>query len=241
MRKTGLDIEYLGKRGAKPASYELQIMLLAGRDYGSLAKARDKALEVRAALEKGLGDWDDYIDTLGILEDRGLTPAWPIDAIRQRLDPGDNSLVQYVIEAEVESYSLVLPYALPTPTGQPQVIGFMIAKLLAREAAVMPAFDAPGVQHDLGTLLQRRGDTLRVEDALSELKRSAYVWYPGIEQQKRDFEQSLEEREREIEAARQRNAEAQTTPEADEAKPESPPTEPAGPDPQAGTPVDDPR
>jgi hypothetical protein len=207
IRRTGLDIRPLVSVGASPALYELQVLLLAPESYGSLQAAQQAAQQAHAALVAGTADWDDLIDTIGVHADRGLVGALPIEDLRFGLDPGDNSLVQFVMEGRQDVYSPVLPFPQPnTATGERRVAAFAIYRLVGRQPAKLPDFGAVGVQKILGRSLEIQADAARLDAALAELMRSAYIWYQGIEEEQAAQEAKQAELEAEVEELRQRNA-----------------------------------
>jgi|GEM_PF-2184917 len=207
IQRTGRDIQALEFLGAKPATYELQILLLHPQVYGSLEESRAAALGAREALEAGTVDWDELIDDVGSYENRGLTGPRRIEDIQFALDPGDNRLVQYVMEGRLDHLSEVLPFPIINPTtGERRVGGFAIYRLLRREPAEVPDYEVQGVQKQLRRVLGSLGDELRIQLALEDLERTAYIWYPGIEAQEAELEARRERRRQQIEEARRRNA-----------------------------------
>ncbi len=227
MRKTGDKIELLREVGAQPASYELQILLLAGQMFaGGVREARDKALEFHQALEEGVIDWEQAIAE-GALRNRGLTGPLDREMIARGLDPGDGSLLQFVLEGDTEALSAVLPYPLANPaTGEIQIQGFAIYRLLGSQPAQVPGFTEPGVQKELTANLQWARDNERFMIALNELEASAYVWYPGIEEEREAQKAQIAEQERAILETREENAEREKARKAAEEEKEPPAEEP---------------
>ena len=212
IRRTGIGIQPLSRVGASPALYELQALLLDPTVYGSMEAAGRAAQEARAALVEGVADWDKLIDTIGALPNRGLTGPQAIENLRFGLDPGDNRLVQFIMEGRQDVYSEVMPYPRVNPvTGERQVEAFAIYRLLGREPAKLPAYGAPGIQTTLRRVLEGQADDARLDSALNHLKSSAYIWYLGIEaddaaraERQAEFERKvLEDRERNAELLRQ--------------------------------------
>jgi len=208
IRRTGLAIDPLEQVGASPAEYELQILLLSPDAYGSLKDAQAAAQRARAALLEGNADWDDLIDTIGTYSNRGLTGPHRIEDLRMSLDPGDNRLVQFIMEGKQDVYSPVMPFPEINPaTGQRRVAAFAIYRLVGREPAKLPDFGASGVQNMLRRFLQNEADNARLNSALEKLKSSAYIWYEGIEEVQAARAKAEARRQLEIEKTRQHNAE----------------------------------
>jgi hypothetical protein len=230
--RTGQDIGALIRVGASPALYQLQVLLLSPRTYGSLEAAREAAEEAARALESGQADWDDLVESIGAMENQGVLPELDVDRIRFALDPGNGALVQFVMEGRTGVLSPLLPYPVPNPsTGQRAVGGFALYKLLGRTPAVLPAYDGEGVQRDLRRVMENEGDQARWEGAIAELEAVAYIWYPGIEEQRAAVRARREERLAEIQAARERNAailrrRREEAPEAPAPAPDAPPEGP---------------
>ncbi len=225
IQRTGRDVDPLFRFGAKPATYELQLLLLLGQTYGSMEEARKVAQQAKAALESGEAEWDDLIANIGNFENQGLTGARRIEELQFGLDPGDGSLVQFIMEGNLESYSQVLPFPRVNPaTGERQIAGFAIYRLLGRQDAVLPPYTQPGIQKELARVMGYQGDEQRVQLALEDLERTAYIWYPGIEEQQAEFERRIEERKQAIEEARRRNAASQEGPNNE---PQEAPAEPS--------------
>lgn len=207
--RTGQDIQALMRVGASPALYQLQILLLSPRTYGSLEATREAAEEAARALASGQAEWEELVETLGVMENEGVLPELDVDRIRFALDPGNGALVQFVMEGRTDVLSPLLPYPVPNPsTGQRAVGGFAIYKLLGRTPAVLPGFREAGVQRDLARIMQNEGDQARWEGAITDLEEVAYIWYPGIEAQLEADRARRAERIAEIQAARERNAAA---------------------------------
>jgi hypothetical protein len=219
MEKTGHSIEFLAELGARPPHYELQILFIPGQEFGSLDRARDKALEVRQALGEGTIEWDEALDTLGFLAGRGLTGPLTQRDINYSLDPGNGALLGFVLEGQVGEFSSVLPHPdRNQATGEVRIDGFAIYRLLARQAAEVPGFTASGVQKELGRRVQNQRDGERYEKGLEELKKRAYVWSRGTEAGDRARQAEEEENERRVLEAREKNAEEQRARKAKEAE-----------------------
>lgn len=207
MQRTGRDIEALGRLGATPAQYELQVLLLHEQVYG-LEEAKNKALLAKQALDRGDADWDDLVGTIGNYENQGLTGARRLEELQFGLDPGDNRLVQFVMEGQTDRISEVMPFPDVNPaTGQRRVGGFALYKLISTQPAKLPAYRGPGVQKELRRVIGRVGDDLRIQLALEDLERTAYIWYPGIEDREAQIKAQLDKRDEAIEEARRKNAE----------------------------------
>jgi hypothetical protein len=204
MKLTGLDVtQALGPAGATAAQYQLQILLVTPRQLGGVEQARDKALEIRAALDADAVDWEDALATFGAFQDS--IQQVDQETLVRVLDPGNGVLAAFAEEAEEEAYSPVLTFARPDSTGQRRPEGFAIYKLLGRTPAFVPDFEQEGVQQVLRDFLQLQGDSQRYETGLEELRAKAYVWYPGIERERAEAEAALEDREKQIQEAREQN------------------------------------
>lgn len=208
MRKTGDQIELLEDAGAVPATHELQILLLLPESSGGdLDQALDKAQEIRRLLDEGGVEWEEAIRRLGQWENRGLLGALTREQILQRFDPGDGFLLGFAREAEIGAFSPVLPLRMRnTFTGQAVTRGFAIYMLLSRAPAKVPGFTEPGVQKELDQNLQNELDNERFLRSIAELRASAYIWYPGIEEQREQLEERRAEQERETLEKRAENA-----------------------------------
>lgn len=227
--RTGQDIGALMRTGASPALYQLQVLLLSPRAYGSLEATQEAAEEAARALATGQASWEDLIETVGAMENQGVLPELDVDRIRFALDPGNGALIQFVMEGQTEVISPLMPYPVPNPaTGQRTVGGFALYKLLGRTPAVVPDYTGLGVQRDLRRVMENEGDQARWEGAIADLEGVAYIWYPGIEEQRAALEAKRAERLAEIQAARQRNAALLRRQQAPEPAPtlEAPPREP---------------
>ena len=240
MQRTGRDLDPLLRLGARAATYELQVLLIHGQSYGSLEEARRVADQAHIALSNGDADWDDMIANLGNYENQGLTGPRRIEEIQFALDPGDNSLTQFVMEGDFQSISevAVFPELNPT-TGQRRAAGFAIYKLIDRKPAVLPDYQEPGVQRELRRMLGYIGDELRIKLALEDLERTAYIWFPGIEEQAAEYEKRLEKRRADIEEARrlkaaELEAQEESQPETESAPPATEPEKPADDTPVEG-------
>lgn len=207
INRTGRDIRYLQRAGASAATYEVQCLLLTGDAFESMELAAKKSVSILKALRTGDTDWDEMIDSLGALPNRGLSGPRTIEFIQGVLDPGDNSLLQFVMDGRQNVYSEVIGYPVVHPTtGERRLVGFAIYKLVARTAAELPPFSNPEVQTDLRRWIEFEGDQVRWDDAVSELQSLAYVWYPGIEKEKEALAVRRQEREVAIQKARDENA-----------------------------------
>jgi hypothetical protein len=209
IQRTGMGIgPLLTRAGASPALYELQILLFDPSQYGSMEAARETANQAHKALVSGQAEWDRLIDTVGALPDRGLLGPRTVEDLHLRFDPGDNRLVQFIMEGREDVYSSVMPFPRVNPAnGERLVAAFAIYRLLGREAATVPKFGAPGIQKALRRVLEAEADNARLKTALNELKINAYVWYMGIEEEQAALEARQAERERKVIEERKRNAE----------------------------------
>lgn len=204
MKLTGLEVvQALGDAGATAAQYQLQILLITPRQLGGVEQAREKALEIRAALDADAVDWEDALATFGAFQDN--IQQVDQETLVRMLDPGNGVLAAFAEEAEEEAYSPVMTFARPDSTGQRRPEGFAIYKLLGRTPAFVPEFGQEGVQKVLRQYLEYKGDTQRYEAGLEKLRAKAYVWYPGIERERAEAEAAQEDRERQIQEAREQN------------------------------------
>ncbi len=219
MKKTGLELELaLGRAGATAATYDLEVLLVSPRQMKTLEAARDKLLQVRAALEADAVDWEDALLNLGEFQPSSVQASREL--LVRHFDPGSGALAAFVDEAEEGSYSAVLPYAPPGPQGRRQIEGFTIYKLMGRTPAFVPDFTEPGVQKSLLYYLRTQRDNIRRQEGLAELRAKAYVWYPALEEQMAERKQALEARKAQILEAREKNAAKKATQEdAAEPKP----------------------
>ncbi|MFT7667570.1 MAG: hypothetical protein ACI8X5_000249 [Planctomycetota bacterium] len=227
IQRTGKDMKPLVSLGARPATYDLQILLIDAQKFGGLAKAQEVAIDVWSSASEGEEDWDDLVEEFGAIENQGMVPGLDIEIIQRALDPGDGSMLQFVMEGPLDRISKVMPYLrLNQATGQRQQVGFAIYRLLSREIALLPEYDREGVQRQLRRFLDGIGDEQRMQLALDKLQRTAYIWHRGLAQQEANLELKEQQRDDAIEAAREQNAEkikeAAMEPEASPAAPEKP-------------------
>jgi len=240
IRRTGLAVDALVPVGATAATYELQVLLLTPESHGSLEAAQRRAITAREALTRGVAEWEDLLGEYGDLPDMGRVQPLRIEDIRLNFDPGNNALVQFVMEGREDLFSPVLPFPRVNPvTGERRTVAYALYKLVSRRAAQIPDYGDAGVQKYLRRYLEIQADEVRMDTALDELMRSAYIWHTGSEEKQAALDARQAELEREIEEARRRNAEylrqakqrQDQEPEAEEQAP--PPTEegPASPGP----------
>jgi hypothetical protein len=209
MQRTGQDIHFLRTVGAVPATYDMQILLISPRDGNTtMEQIRDRTTRIRAALEAGQVQWTDMLDEHGVFENSGLMGPQPIHILEAYHDPGDGQLLQFAMEGAPESLSPVMPFPqINQATGQRTLGGFAIYKLLDRSAAKVPGFREKDVQFNLRRWIQREGDDARLDDAVTELGRTAYVWSPSHDAQMAAQQEAKAEREQKIQEARKKNAE----------------------------------
>lgn len=207
MERTGRDIKNLGPVGAVAASYEFQILLMTPDGAGSMQEAAQKMEQAHMALTSGQAEWDDLVATLGELGGNGLTGRMDRERIEAFLDPGNGAMLEFSLGSEPDSLSPILQFPEVNPaTMEKRLAGFAIYKLLARTPAQMPDYSAPNVQNQLRRFIQDEGDKTRWEDELGELKRTAYIWHPEIEAQRAQRRAAQEQRDLEIQKAREQNA-----------------------------------
>jgi len=208
IRRTGLAVDALFPVGATAATYELQILLLTPESYGSLEAAQRGAITAREALTRGVAEWEDLLSTIGGLPDMGRVTPLRIEDIRLNFDPGNNSLVQFVMEGRQDMLSPVLPFPRVNPvTGERRTVAYALYKLVNRQAAQIPSYRDAGVQKYLRRFLEIQADEERMDAALEVLMSSAYIWHTGSEEKQAALDARQAELEREIEEARRRNAE----------------------------------
>lgn len=218
---TGLEVEQALKRaGARPAQYQFQVLLVDPRRLGSEEAARQKAEQIRAALVAEEVDWEDALLNFGEL------PSDVNEIDRRSLlgiyDPGSGVLASFMDEAALETFSPVVPLAPLDPRGRRSLRGFAIYKLLGRTEAYVPPFTEPGVQKELQRYMRLQRDEARYKEGLDELRKKAYVWYPGIEQEEAQVEAARDAREQQGLELREQREQAQeaTRDEVGESKPE---------------------
>ncbi len=207
IQRTGRDIGFLVYAGAQPAGFKFQVLLITPKGAGSMKEAQAKAEQAHEALIAGDAEWEDLVATLGELGNEGLTPPFNREQVQQILDPGTGRVMEFAMGAEPDSISAVMQFPEVNPaTGERRLDGYAIYKLLERSPAFVPEFSAAGVQRDLRRAIQGESDETRWQDALGELKRTAYIWHPDIEAQRAERKAARARRDEEIQKARDENA-----------------------------------
>ncbi|MCB9916352.1 MAG: hypothetical protein H6828_14585 [Planctomycetes bacterium] len=203
MRSTGLELQaVLARQGAKEATYSIEVLAIDPRQTGGFEGAHERAVLLRQELLAGQRDWQETLDEYGALDNPGGADIGRRDLL-SIWDPGDGSLAAFCESAQPGDLSPVLLFAPSDVRGQRPARALQIVRFEGRTDPVLPSFDAPGVQRSLTYYLQNLGDTKREDLALDELRRRAYIWYPGIDQVRSQRAAEAEQREREAREQRE--------------------------------------
>lgn len=163
--------EYARFGGISP-SVIFRLLIVQYQAAGGRGAAREFAAELQKSASEG-EDFELLIDNYGALKgDRAK-----ITAEVERLRPIEPELAGFLEDAEVERISPVLTAHLIGDDGRPEP-AWGIAKVIERIEAVEPDFAERAVQLKLEEFVEESFDGLRVEAALSQLYRSAFVWPP---------------------------------------------------------------
>jgi len=163
--------EYSRFGGVSPAA-AFRLLMIDYESAGGRAAARQLTSELRESALAG-EDFEALIDTYGVLKgDRAL-----INAQVERLRAVEPEIAAFLDNAKPGDMSKVLTAHLLGPDGRP-IAAWGVALLIENVEAVPPDFDDRAVQLKLHEFAEETFDERRIENALAELYRSAFVWPP---------------------------------------------------------------